>query len=56
MQLFSETILSRKLRERNMGRLVRKPQVPDLDSQVAGLNGVQPGLPSCLVPAFSGAD
>ena len=28
-----------------MGRLVRKPQVPDLDSQVAGLNGVQPGLP-----------
>ena len=29
-----------------MGRLVRKPQVPDLDSQVAGLNGVQPGLPS----------
>ena len=29
-----------------MSRLVRKPQVPDLDSQVAGLNGVQPGLPS----------
>ena len=29
-----------------MGRLVRKPQVPDLDSQVAGLNGVLPGLPS----------
>jgi hypothetical protein len=28
-----------------MGRLVRKPQVPNLDSQVAGLNGVQPGLP-----------
>ena len=28
-----------------MSRLVRKPQVPDLDSQVAGLNGVQPGLP-----------
>jgi len=29
-----------------MSRLVRKPQVPDLDSQVAGLNSVQPGLPS----------
>jgi hypothetical protein len=27
-----------------MGRLVRKPQVPDFDSQVAGLNGVQSGL------------
>ena len=27
-----------------MGRLVRKPQVPDLDSQVAGLNGVPSGL------------
>ena len=28
-----------------MGRLVRKPQLPNLDSQVAALNGVQPGLP-----------
>jgi len=27
-----------------MGRLVRTPQVPDFDSQVAGLNGVQSGL------------
>ena len=27
-----------------MGRLVRKPQVPDFDPQVAGLNGVQSGL------------
>ena len=27
-----------------MGRLVRKPQVPDFDSQVAGLNGVQSAL------------
>jgi hypothetical protein len=27
-----------------MGQLVRKPQVPDFDSQVAGLNGVQSGL------------
>src|SRR5262249_55598334 len=35
---------ARKLRERNMGRLVRKPQMLDLDSQVAGLNGVPSGL------------
>jgi hypothetical protein len=35
---------ARKLRERKMGRLVRKPQVPDFDSQVAGLNGVSSGL------------
>jgi len=27
-----------------MGRLVRKPQMLDLDSQVAGLNGVPSGL------------
>jgi len=27
-----------------MGRLVRKPQVPDFDSKVAGLNGVSSGL------------
>jgi hypothetical protein len=27
-----------------MGRLVRKPQVPDLDSQIAGLKGAQSGL------------
>jgi hypothetical protein len=27
-----------------MGRLVRKPQVPDFDSQLAGPNGVQSGL------------
>ena len=27
-----------------MGRLVRKPQVPDLDSQAAGLRGAQSAL------------
>jgi cytochrome bd-type quinol oxidase subunit 2 len=27
-----------------MGRLVRKPRIPDLDSQLIGLNGVQSGL------------
>src|SRR5262249_46983558 len=36
MQLFTEG--------ENMSRLVRKPQVPDIDSQVAGLNGAQSGL------------
>jgi hypothetical protein len=33
-RLFSETILFRR---KTMGRLVRKPQVADLDSQIAGL-------------------
>jgi hypothetical protein len=27
-------------KERIMGRLVRKPQIPDLDAQIAGLEGV----------------
>jgi len=32
-------------KERIMGRLVRKPQIPDLDAQIAGLEGVlQSGL------------